>query len=293
MGRVTGEITYNLADRGRTAVGSSRDWDMQSAVRVINSPATQEMVEKGDMLGYLEHLPRTLFNTCRPVMGGLVGGKYVTIDHAVRTLKLKADSDGTVHHVAEFLDTEPGEVAERADRLRVGGFSSFMTAKPRTFPYVALGFFGYDYVTEPNYDENRGYARAVLDSVQGEDADEAIMVLDSIAAFSSRQSREASQLIRSMLGHVDQMTEAMAALREENDALIDRLARQSMGAAPVPVMDSVPGARTFRQACLDQFRHVNTADLAVFAPARDHGADRPLSPEESLRRSRRNVWSAR
>ena len=74
MGRVTGEITYNLADRGRTAVGSSRDWDMQSAVRVINSPATQEMVDKGDMLGYLEHLPRTLFNTCRPVMGGLVGG---------------------------------------------------------------------------------------------------------------------------------------------------------------------------------------------------------------------------
>ena len=281
MGRTVGPISYNLADNGRVATGKGRNWDIASAVRVINSPAVQEAVKSGDMLGYYGHLPRTLFNTMRPVEGGIVNGKYTPIEHAVRTLSLTAAADGTVTHTTEFLDTLPGEMAERADRNKVGGFSSFMTAVPRTSPSIANGYYGQDYVAEPNYTQNRSYR--VLDGVDGAEGEELdLAVLDSVIEFaqaSGAAGEMAAQILGDVMPQYVQALETLTRLERENAVMMDKLAKAGFGRAAV--LDSVEFVSVPRvnyvQANLDDVRRFSSARLAVF----DSATDMPVAPAEA------------
>lgn len=282
MGRIVGPISYNLGDNGRVATGKGRNWDLLSAARVINSAAVQEAVKNGDMLGYYGHLPRTLFHTMRPVEGGIVDGKYVPIEHAVRTLELRADSDGTVTHTTEFLDTSPGEMADRADRNKVGGFSSFMTALPRTSPCIANGYYGQDYVAEPNYTANRSYRR-VLDGVAGEEEGEIdLAVLDSLIDYAQASSAAgdiAAQILGDVMPQYMQALEAVTRMERENAMLMDRLAKTGLSASVV--LDSVgfvkiPPANYVR-ADLDEMRRFASAGLAVY----DSTPDKPLTNDEA------------
>lgn len=288
MGRKTDPISYNLADNGRIATGKGRNWDVASCVRVINSPAVQEAVKNGDMLGYYGHLPRTLFNTMRPVEGGIVNGKYTPIEHAVRTLSLSAAADGTVTHTTEFLDTQPGEMAERADRNKVGGFSSFMTAMPRTAPSIANGFYGLDYVAEPNYTKNRSYR--VLDGVGGEEGQELdLAVLDSVIEYaeaSGAAGELAAQILADVMPQYTQALETLTRIERENAVMLDKLAKAGFGRTAV--LDSVGFVSVPRvnyvQANLDDMRRFASSQLAVF----DSAPDRPQTPagEELERRIR-------
>ena len=74
MGLRTEEITYNVHDRGRQALGQDRRYDLDLLAKVINSPATQERVKSGDMLGYYGHWPRRVFGMAM-CEGGIVNGK--------------------------------------------------------------------------------------------------------------------------------------------------------------------------------------------------------------------------
>lgn len=155
MPTVTDTIRYNLRDRVRRHRGQKRNFDIPRIVATINGPAVQERVKMRDMHGYLEHTPRIKFGM-NPGACQIEGGKMVTIEPAIVTTFLKAYPDGTVEHQAEFLDNPPGQVAERMHRNKVGGFSSAIDeGRPE--------FYGFDYVSEPNFALNRGYALA-LDS---------------------------------------------------------------------------------------------------------------------------------
>ena len=154
---VTKTIRYNLKDRARKHRGQQRNFNIAKMVSLINGGAVQERVRMRDMHGYLEHLPRIKFGM-NPGACQIEGGKMITIEPAIVTTMLKAYDDGTIEHTAEFLDTPPGQVAARMFNSNVGGFSSAIDEG-------APEFYGFDYVSEPNYALNRGYTPA-LDSVR-------------------------------------------------------------------------------------------------------------------------------
>lgn len=163
MGKKTGIIKYNLLDRMRKHRGQERNFDTAAAERLLNGPAVQERIRLGDMTGYFGHWPRVQFGL-DPAEGGIVSGKQVSLEPCVRTTFLKAYPNGDVEHEQEFLDTTSGKIAERIYGSNAYGFSSAIDAKRLGSVQVPTGFFGFDFVKEPNYSANRGYM-VVLDGV--------------------------------------------------------------------------------------------------------------------------------
>lgn len=163
--RKTRPITFNIKDRGRQFTGQDRtNVDYEKWIELINSPATQEMVNTGCLLGYYGHQIRIAFGL-NPPETQLVGDKLITISPAIRTIELSCDQDGNVTHREEFLETPEGEFALRQYRAKVGGFSfahDYITENGMMIPTEVCGA---DYVLQPNYATNIGHG-ILLDSVK-------------------------------------------------------------------------------------------------------------------------------
>jgi hypothetical protein len=216
MANKTGTITFNVTERGRKFRGQERNFDTAVLAQLINSAEVQEKVSHGDMVGYLGHWPRIKFGM-NPSEGGIVDGKAVALEPAIRTVRIKAYPDGTIEHEAEFLDTAPGKMAARMHASKTGGFSSAIDTRRIADKQSPTGFYGFDYVLEPNYTHNRGYAMA-LDGVFDDES-----VFDAIS--------EQQQLVAVFDGMFDQVQQAYDSLKatldtvlQENEGLIDRLA---------------------------------------------------------------------
>lgn len=224
----TGIIRYNLAERGRSVRGPARNFDIPALARMINGPDVQERVKHGDMIGYFGHWPRVKFGL-NPAEGGVVDGKAVSIEPAIRTISIKADPDGWVEHEAEFLDTASGKIAARMFASKVGGFSSAINTKPVGDKAFPLGFFGFDYVNEPNYSTNRGYGIALDGVFQEED------MLDAVA---ERQALldQCNSMLETMQAEYDRMAAALDAVTRENTYYIAQLAKREK---PVAVLDGI------------------------------------------------------
>ncbi len=145
-------IRYNVLDRGRRYIGQPRNFNAPRIAQVINSPKTQELVESGDMIGYLGHGTREEFGLL-PAEVGFKNGKMVSIDPAFKTTYLKAYEDGTIEHINEFADNELGRAAYSWYCSKMGGFSSVVVPNEQN----PTGFLGFDYVRMPNFNGNRGY----------------------------------------------------------------------------------------------------------------------------------------
>jgi hypothetical protein len=216
----TQTIRYNLKDRARKFRGQARNFNIPKMVSLINGGAVQERVRMRDMHGYLEHLPRIKFGM-NPGACQIDGAKMITIEPAIVTTYLKAFDDGTIEHRTEFLDTPPGQVAERMFKSKVGGFSS---AIDEGMPE----FYGFDYVSEPNFALNRGYAvaldgvgktTATLDDVQeyNDHVQGMLRLLDSVSAAhitESKANREA----------MDMLAATVQRLEDENAQYLSMLA---------------------------------------------------------------------
>lgn len=158
MSRKTQKITYNIADIGRTYTGQNRsDVDIGSVVRVFNSKATQELIKNGDVYGYNGHEPRILYGMNPPDVVYTDDGKEIRIKPAVRTIFLKAESDGTVTHQQEFLDNDAGNYAYEQYKAKVGGFSSAVDFEMVNGKRHVTNLGGFDNVRIPNYTTNRGF----------------------------------------------------------------------------------------------------------------------------------------
>ena len=167
-------ITYNLRDRKRKFRGMDRDYqapdNFTRIVKVINGGEVQERVKSRDMHGYYGHNTRMVFGLI-PQECKLHKGNWVCVEPAFTTTHLKAYKDGNVEHKAEFLDNKYGEMAWRMFQGNVGGFSSAIDEdKP--------SFLGFDYVHEPNFNDNRGY-KVSLDSV----SDDALELIREYTEF--------------------------------------------------------------------------------------------------------------
>ena len=259
MGLITEKITYNVRERGRKFRGQNRNFDTVKLAELINGPETQERVKHRDMVGYYGHWPRLALGMRTPE-GGIVAGAVVHIAPALITVELSADQDGNVTHRAEFLDTEPGQIAESLFKSKQGGFSSAIDTIPRTSPAVPTLWAGLDFVLEPNFSTNRGH-KIVMDS-----ADDTLQIFDHVLAQAALGDAEMACLFDSLSRQHTQALEAMERLAHENDDLIGRLARGN-----TRVLDSAGVLEDARIAPIrgnpgddfERFRHVSLARLQV------------------------------
>lgn len=287
MSKRTGVIRYNLNDTGRDFTGTRRHVDVDAAMRLFNGVVTQEMVRKGDIVGYVGHQYRLLKTGLDVPETVIVDGKEVVLEPAMRTVYLKCYPNGDVEHEQEFLDTASGRVAQRLWESKAYGFSSAIHAPTdeATGLRVPMGYFGMDLVRGPNYDTNRGYT-VMLDSVGA--ADQGGQALSDHAAMLDAVDR----MIKESDAHAAEISVAYLAQCKLNDELIDNIARlrERLQAAgqQAPMLDNAPNvmergiAMDTGAAMLDsaaRFMAIPEKDLPTFEepskepePGKDEGA---------------------
>lgn len=245
----TGVIKFNVRDRGRKHRGADRNFDTVALAALINGPAVQERVAKGDMLGFLGHGPREAFGL-EPGEVAIVKDKVIPLERAIATTSIRAFDDGTIEHEAEFLDTALGRTALRMFTRKRGGFSSAISVREHGGRDVPIGFHGFDYVMEPNFSTNRGYA---LDGVALTE-DERALVLDGVVRESAEAFVVLDGLYTSLQADYDRLAAENLRRVRETEELIDMLARRHGPAAiaeakgKLAALDSVGFVRPMRGA---------------------------------------------
>lgn len=157
MSRTTSAITYDLKDRNRKFTGQDRsNLDIKAMVQQINSARVQELVEKGDLLGYYGHQVRQKFGMFPPETA-IIQGKLTPLIPAIRTVELSASDDGLVTHRQEFLNNSAGEIAYDQYCNKVGGFSTASDYATANGKLKATNFAGFDYVWQSNYATNTSF----------------------------------------------------------------------------------------------------------------------------------------
>lgn len=162
---------FSLIDKiRRFTPQNDRNYLLRSVRETFDSPATQERIQLGEMYGYYGHGRRAAYyaKTGRLNLPEfavvMVDGKPVTLENVPsnRTLEVNVDDNGVVTHVQEILDTEPGNIVDGMNRSRAGGWSWATGGDDQAVSKVT-SFYGFDYVTIPNY-ISLDHASAMLES---------------------------------------------------------------------------------------------------------------------------------
>lgn len=271
MGRRTGIIKFNVKDRARRYRGVDRNFDTVKLASIINGGDVQERVKCRDMQGYFGHWPRVRFGM-NPTEGGILDGKVVALEPAIVSTYIKADPDGNIEHEAEFLDTSAGRLAEKLFLSKTGGFSSAIDAKKLGGQQVPFGFYGFDYVLEPNFSKNRGYS-AILDGVTDE---QMLAVLDDVADYRGMLDA-VSGLYDSLQTAYDLQAAAMRRLAEENEQLMSMLSKGETGKREI-VLDGIAaeafGGGESRFSRADDFLR---SELPAYQEPQEEKRDDPVS----------------
>lgn len=268
MGLKTEIISYNLKDRLRKHRGQDRNFDLVAAERLLNSPAVQERIKHGDMVGYFGHWPRVQFGL-DPSEGGFVNGKQVSLEPSHRTTYLKAYPDGKVDHQVEFFDTESGKIAQRIWGNKAYGFSSAIDTKRLGQVQVPVGFFGFDFVKEPNFSANRGYAVALDGVFDSEDVLDAVSERNAMFEAMNAVLDDANEAHSRTLATLDRVL-------QENEELMSMLVKRDSAPAEVVLdgcVDLIGGSTRTKFDRADDFLG------AALVPYEKEG--RPESPSKA------------
>lgn len=150
---------FSLIDKiRRFTPQNDRNYLLRSVRETFSSPETQERIQLGEMFGYYGHGRRAAYyaKTGRLNLPEfavvMVDGKPVTIENVPsnRTLEVSVDDNGVVTHAQEILDTDPGNIVDGMSRSRAGGWS-WATGGDDSAVSRVTSFYGFDYVTVPNY----------------------------------------------------------------------------------------------------------------------------------------------
>lgn len=234
-GRKTKPLKYNLYERGRKHNGPDRsNVDMQTMINLINSAAVQELVKDGVMWGYCGHQIRQRFGM-RPPESTVIDGKMVYLPPAFKTIELKADSNGEVTHRVEFTKNEAGEYTRQQYLAKIGGFSTAVNYRKAGMQLFPSGFFGFDYVTQPNYVTNVGDGELFDGLFVPEEPEGLISCFDSMTDVSQLDPSQATiarmleqQIIRDFDNIHAQvgLTQFVEQALDQVDALSQQLARR-------------------------------------------------------------------
>lgn len=237
----TGIIKFNARDRGRKHRGQDRNFDTAVLCSIINSPEVQERVKNRDLEGFLGHWPRVMFGI-NPGEGGPDPrtGKHVRLEASHVTTMLRCDDAGNIEHEAEFLDTPPGRSAQRLFTSRRGGFSSAIACDSigsAAGKDVAVGFYGFDYVSEPNFATNRGFALDSIKAAAEFEGEGRMVLMDSVAEDNQNTLTLLDGLYNDLQGQYDRMlsvvNEQEAQIQRQNSQIAElagMLAKRESGA---------------------------------------------------------------
>ncbi len=171
---------YSLFEEGRQFSGNHRKYLLENAMEICYSPATRERIKLREAFGYYGHGRRIItkkMEVGEVELATMPDGTKAVVDNVPSnvTVAFEIDRDGTIRHVQEILDTEPGRIVSRLNASRVGGFSWACPGKDggTRRATVMEGFSGFDYVLRPGFANNRGY---VLEAAAEE------KLLESVAA---------------------------------------------------------------------------------------------------------------
>ena len=224
-GRKTKRIKFNLFERGRKHSGRDRaNVDMKEMINQINHPKVQEMIKTGTLYGYNGHEIRRRYGMLPPE-STLIDGKVVYLEPAFRTVEAYADKDGNVTHAAEFFDNEAGEYARKQYLARVGGFSSAQNYRRAGMGLVPVGFFGFDYVMQPNYTTNVGDGQLFDGLAVPEQQDGLIACFDSATDVSQLAPSEAmiAHLLEQQILRDFDSIHAQLQLHQFNEQALDQV----------------------------------------------------------------------
>ncbi|MCK2122102.1 hypothetical protein [Pseudomonas sp. PNPG3] len=218
-------ISYNLNERGRNYTGQAREIDIEATMNLINSPATQEAVRKGDFNGYLGHGFREKYGLAVPETV-TEGGRTVPLEPACKTVFLKCLPDGTLQHQQEFMDTASGRVGARIYQSGNWGFSSVFHAPEVNGKRTPIRYYGMDFVRSPNYDTNRGYD-TMLDSAEPGALSESGFAQDYADMMDSvsQALAEGEARVLQSEAHAVSISESYLHQCQVNEDLVDRCAR--------------------------------------------------------------------
>jgi len=279
MSERSGKIKFNVTNRGRKHTGQERFFDTALLANMINSPVMQERVKNGDVLGYLGHWPRLKFGmaTCE---GGIVDGKAVAIEPAVRTTYIHADPNGEIEHEVEFLDTVTGKMACRLHKSKLGGFSSAITATRAGTKQIPTGFHGFDYVYMPNYTKNRGYDMldgVILDGVMMDD----INILDELLGEQNFMMESMTAIFDSLQSSFDLQQEAFNNLLIEREELYSMLLKRD-GKEPVINLDGAMHVMMIDEKQESKFDSADEFLTTKLTPFEKDKVEPPLPAEDVL-----------
>ncbi len=260
MSRITKSITYNLGQRGRTHAGQDRSTlNIASAVKFINSDLVQELVQTGDLYGFYGHEVRALYGMSPPDTVISDDGREIRISPAIRTVSLSADDTGNVTHRQEFLENEAGEYAYQQYKAKIGGFSSAMNfVQSRDGSHQVTGFFGFDYVRNPNYATNTSHGQfdslnpatqQILKQAIISQYDNMSLVVEQgkLIDYYQHEALAAQQALDQQIKHKQARIERQAKRQQQMaDALI---------CPAVPFDDYVNGLSAFDQLSLSSYGH--------------------------------------
>lgn len=225
MGKRTGVIKYNINETGRTFTGTARRVDIDAMMRLVNGPAVQEAISKGDIVGYVGHQYREKFGLDTPETA-IVDGKTVILEPTCKTIYMKCFPNGDLEHEQEFLDVAAGRVGQRLWESGAYGFSSVFHAPDEGGLRTPKNYFGMDLVRGPNFDANRGNTGAMLDSVSAggnsglcDFAADHAALLDSVDRHIQQVEATAASISEDYLAQCRQNDE----LVEQNARLLERL----------------------------------------------------------------------
>lgn len=138
---------------------NERNYLLKSVRATLTDPRVKEHIALGEMYGYYGHGRRAMQYakngrlTLDEVSVVMVDGKPVTLTNVPsnRTLQVDIDDNGIVTHTQEILDTDPGRIVQGMESSNAGGWSWATSGDDSSWRSVVTGFYGFDYVTTPNY----------------------------------------------------------------------------------------------------------------------------------------------
>jgi hypothetical protein len=213
---------YNLFREGRTYSGHHRNYILESARNVCMAPETRERIRLREAFGYFGHGRRQLagkLNLSEVETVRLPGGQSIILENVPSnvTTYFQIDENGNVEHHQEILEhNKPGQIVLGLHKSRVGGFSWAMDgsdggARGKT---TTSAFYGFDYVLNPGFAENRGF---VLESADAATRD---VILENICQTGKVDGKTAEAYLDSWL----------ASVSLENIALQDRIEESAIQA---------------------------------------------------------------
>jgi hypothetical protein len=220
------ECSFNLFNEGREYTGNHRKYILENAQKICRAPATAERIKLREALGYYGHGRRILakkMNLSEVEAVEMPDGSKVIVSNVPSnvTTEFVVESDGTVRHKQEILDTETGRIVAELNKSRVGGFSWACPGNDGGALGATrlTGFSGFDYVLSPGFAMNRGY---VLESAVDQD-----QILESITAATGMDDKRAEDMLRGWVAsshfRACELEERLETAELYESALLDKL----------------------------------------------------------------------